>query len=165
MSMSYIKFYGILQYFSRRTFKFKKSNTILLFFFQYSNVVGSTANGSLKIQCLAKNTSSHFKCLPKNLIVVINLLNGFINCMQNMTRTKSTRSGSDLTCPHCSSTVDETENSIGCDKSGCWVHHTCTKIPTEALTYMSTVGVFWFCNEYTKALKLVRLKTSTEVEF
>ena len=86
--------------------------------------------------------------------------------MGNMTRTKSTSSGSDLTCPHCSSTVDETTNSIGCDKCGCWVHHTCTKIPTEALTYMSTEGVFWFCNDCTKAVKkLVRLKTTTEMEF
>ena len=73
--------------------------------------------------------------------------------MGNMTRTKSTSSGSDLTCPHCSPTVDETTNSIGCDKCGCWVHHTCTKIPTEALTYMSTEGVFWFCNDCTKAVK------------
>ena len=46
------------------------------------------------------------------------------------------------------------------------VHHTCTKIPTEALTYMFTEGVFWFCNECTKAVKkLVRLKTTTEMEF
>ena len=47
---------------------------------------------------------------------------------------KSTSSGSDLTCPHCSSPVDETKNSIGCDKCGCWVHNTCKEIPTEALT-------------------------------
>ena len=86
--------------------------------------------------------------------------------MRNMTRTKSTSSGSGLTCPHCSSTVDETTNSVGCDKCGCWVHHTCTKILTEALIYMSTEGVFWFCNECTKAVKkLVRLKTTTEMEF
>ena len=86
--------------------------------------------------------------------------------MRNMTRTKSTSSGSDLTCPHCSSRVDETTNSIECDKWDCWVHHTCTKIPTEALTYMSTEGVFWFCNECTKSVKkLVRLKTTTVMEF
>ena len=86
--------------------------------------------------------------------------------MRNMTRTKSTSSGSDLTCPHCSSTVDETTNSIGCNKNGCWVHHTCKKIPYEALTYMSTDGVVWFCNECTKSVKkLVRLETTTEMEF
>ena len=86
--------------------------------------------------------------------------------MRNMTTKKLTSSGSDLTCQHCWSTVDETKNSIGCDQCGCWVHHTCTKIPTEALPYMSTEGVFWFCNECTQAVKkLVRLKTTREMEF
>ena len=86
--------------------------------------------------------------------------------MGNMPRTKSTSSGSDSTCPHCSSTVDETSISNGCNNCGCWVHHTCTKIPTEALTYMSSEGVLWFCNDYTKAVKkLVRLNTTTEMEF
>ena len=54
--------------------------------------------------------------------------------MRKMTRRKSTSSGSDLTCPQCSSTVDEIKISIECDKCGCWVHHTCTKFSTEALT-------------------------------
>ena len=81
-------------------------------------------------------------------------------------RTMSASSGSDLTCPRCSSTVDETTNSIGYDKSACWLLHTCTKIPTEALTYKCNEGLFCFCRDCTKTLrKLERLKATGEMDF
>ena len=82
-----------------------------------------------------------------------------------VTRTRVGSSG-DTSCPHCSHIVPETDDSIKCDKCGCWAHLSCTKVPKEALTFMETEGVFWFCNECTKSVKkIVKMKSYTDTEF
>ena len=79
------------------------------------------------------------------------------------TRSEST---SDGMCPRCSIAVDETTDSILCKRCGCSVHQTCTRLPKEALAYMESEGVFWFCQECSKTMKkILKTKVTNEMEF
>ena len=90
-------------------------------------------------------------------------LNSFIYVM-SPTMTKIGSSGYS-TCPHCSQTVAEADVSIKCDKCGCWAHIQLYQNPPKALTYKTTDGVFWFCNECTKSVrKIAKMKSYTDTE-
>ena len=86
--------------------------------------------------------------------------------MVTMMNTRFGSVSSHSMCPQCSNSVDEQGESIHCDRCGSWVHQTCTKIPIEALAYMESEGVFWFCQDCSKTMKkILKTKVTTEMEF
>ena len=85
-------------------------------------------------------------------------------------RTMNTRRGTSESgpsqCSKCSTDVNETENSILCDKCGCWIHVRSTNIPSEALSVLELDEVFWFCEPCSKTMeKLTKLKNTSDAEF
>ena len=69
-------------------------------------------------------------------------------------------------CSKCSTDVNETDNSILCDKCGCWIHVSCTNIPAQALNILELEGVFWFCELCSRTMKkLTKLKNTSDAEF
>ena len=69
-------------------------------------------------------------------------------------------------CSKCSTDVNETNNSILCDKCGCWMHVRCNNLPAEALNVLELARVFWFCEPCSKTMKkLTKLKNTSDVDF
>ena len=77
-------------------------------------------------------------------------------------------SNSTLSCPSCSNAVEETDDSIKCDKCDSWFHHSCTKLPNGALAILEADGCFWFCSACTKSVKKVlsvdKLEIAKDIE-